>query len=240
MQLGVREVAELLNVSEKTVYRWLKQGKLPAYRVNEQYRFNRAELLEWATSEKLQVSPQIFADPEGSSQPLPNMAEAIRAGGINYRVGGGDKSAVLRSVVELMRLPDEVDREFLVQVLLARESLGSTGIGDGIAIPHVRNPIVLHIPRPMVTVCFLERPIDFGALDGKLVHTLFTLVSPTIRAHLHLLSRLSFALREPRFHNAITTQASREEILEAVAECSGPETTSAATTEVTSSSLGSE
>jgi PTS system nitrogen regulatory IIA component len=240
MQLGVREVAELLNVSEKTVYRWLKQGKLPAYRVNEQYRFNRAELLEWATSEKLQVSPQIFADPEGSSQPLPNMAEAIRAGGINYRVGGGDKSAVLRSVVELMRLPDEVDREFLVQVLLARESLGSTGIGDGIAIPHVRNPIVLHIPRPMVTVCFLERPIDFGALDGKLVHTLFTLVSPTIRAHLHLLSRLSFALREPRFHRAITTQASREEILEAAAESNGLGTAPAAATEATSPSLGSE
>jgi nitrogen PTS system EIIA component len=215
MQLGVREVAELLNVSEKTIYRWLKQGKLPAYRVSDQYRFNRAELLEWATSEKLQVSPQIFADPEGSSQPLPTLAEAIRSGGISYRVGGTDKAAVLRSVVELMRLPEEVDREFLVQVLLARESLGSTGIGDGIAIPHVRNPIVLHIPRPMVTLCFLERPVDFGALDGKPVHTLFTLVSPTIRAHLHLLSRLCFGLRESRFHQAVTSQASRDEILEA-------------------------
>jgi nitrogen PTS system EIIA component len=45
MQLGVREVAELLNVSEKTVYRWLKQGKLPAYKINDQYRIHRAELL---------------------------------------------------------------------------------------------------------------------------------------------------------------------------------------------------
>jgi nitrogen PTS system EIIA component len=219
MHLGVKEVAELLSVSEKTIYRWLKQGKMPAYRVNEQYRFNRAELLEWATSEKLQVSPQIFADPESNGQPLPSLAEAIRSGGINYRVGVGEKSAVLRSVVELMRLPEEVDREFLVQVLLARESLGSTGIGDGIAIPHVRNPIVLHIPRPMITLCFLERPIDFGALDGKPVHTLFTLVSPTIRAHLHLLSRLSFGMREPRFHAAVTSQASREEILAAAVEC---------------------
>jgi nitrogen PTS system EIIA component len=221
MQLGVKEVAELLNVSEKTVYRWLKQGKLPAYKVNEQYRFNRAELLEWATAEKLQVSPQIFADPEGNSQPLPGLAEAIRSGGISYRVGGVDKTVVLRTVVELMRLPEEVDREFLVQVLLARESLGSTGIGDGIAIPHVRNPIVLHIPRPMITVCFLERPIDFGSLDGKPVHTLFTLVSPTIRAHLHLLSRLSFGMRESRFREAIVSRASRDEILEAAAQCDG-------------------
>ena len=219
MQLGVKEVAGLLNVSEKTIYRWLKQGKLPAYRVNEQYRFNKAELLEWATAERLQVSPTIFSDPEGSSLPLPTLAEAIRSGGIIYRVGGTEKQAVLRTIVEMMLLPEEVDREFLIQVLLARELLGSTGIGDGIAIPHVRNPIVMHIPRPMVTVCFLDQPVEFGALDGKPVHTLFTLVSPTIRAHLHLLSRLSFALREPRFHVAITTQASRDEILEAARHC---------------------
>ena len=46
MQLGVREAARLLGVSEKTIYRWIKEGRLPAYRINEQHRFNRAELLE--------------------------------------------------------------------------------------------------------------------------------------------------------------------------------------------------
>jgi PTS system nitrogen regulatory IIA component len=115
-----------------------------------------------------------------------------------------------------MSLPDDVDREFLYQVLLARESLGSTGIGDGIAIPHVRNPIVLHLSRPIVTLCFLEQPIDFGALDGQPVSTLFTLISPTVRAHLHLLSRLAFTLRDPRFNAAVRQQASREELFEAL------------------------
>jgi len=52
MQLTVRDAAKLLAVSEKTIYRWINQGSLPAYRVNEQYRFNRAELLEWATARK--------------------------------------------------------------------------------------------------------------------------------------------------------------------------------------------
>ena len=50
----------------------------------------------------------------------------------------------------------------------------------------------------MATLCFLEHPIEFGALDGQPVHTLFTIVSPTIKAHLHLLSRLAFALRSRR------------------------------------------
>jgi len=214
MQLGVRDAAGILSVSEKTIYRWIRSGKLPAYRVNEQYRFNRAELLEWATSQRLNVSPAIFHEPVASdAAELPGLAEALEAGGIHYRLAGADKAAVLRSVVEVMRLPDGVDRQFLLQVLLARESLGSTGIGEGIAIPHVRNPIVMYIQRPMITLCFLEKPIDFAAMDGKPVNTLFTIVSPTVRTHLHLLSTLAFALREDGFKSAVLRQSPREEIL---------------------------
>jgi nitrogen PTS system EIIA component len=214
MQLNVRDAARLLNVSEKTIYRWINQGSLPAYRVNEQYRFNRAELLEWATSRKINVSVEIFHEPESHAAALPGLVDALEAGGIFYRLGGKDKESVLRAVVETMRLPEEVDREFLFRVLLAREALGSTGIGDGIAIPHVRNPVVLHVPRPSICLCFLDRPIDFGALDGQPVFALFSLVNPTVRAHLHLLSRLSFALHDPRFKGAITRQAARDEILD--------------------------
>jgi PTS system nitrogen regulatory IIA component len=73
----------------------------------------------------------------------------------------------------------------------------------------------MHIQRPMVTLCFLEQAIEFGALDGQPVHTLFTIVSPTIRAHLHLLARLGFALRQPTFVEAIAKQGSRDAILAA-------------------------
>ncbi len=213
MQLTVRDVSTLLKVSEKTVYRWVSQGILPAYRVSDQYRFNRAELLEWATSRKMNVSAELFDEPESSATPIPGLLEALQAGGIFYRIGGTDKESALRGVVEHMRLPEEVDRDFLLRVLLAREALQSTAIGDGIAIPHVRNPIVLHVTRPMVSLCFLERPVDFGALDGKPVFALFSLISPTVRAHLRLLSRLAFALNDSRFKDAVLRRASREEIL---------------------------
>ena len=213
MQLNVRDAARILNVSEKTIYRWINQGSLPAYRVNEQYRFNRAELLEWATSKKINVSLEIFQEPESTAAVLPGFVDALEAGGIFYRLGGGDKESVLRAVVETMRLPDEVDREFLFRVLLAREALGSTGIGDGIAIPHVRNPVVLHVPRASICLCFLEKPIDFDSIDQQPVFALFSMVSPTVRAHLHLLSRLSFALHNPDFKSVIMNQSPREEIL---------------------------
>jgi PTS system nitrogen regulatory IIA component len=216
MKLTVKDVAGLLNISEKTVYRWIGERKLPGYRLSGQYRFNQAELAEWATANRINVSPRIYEEPEGDSGPLPELSEAMDAGGVFYRLAGTNKPAALRSVVEVLRLPDQVDREFLLQVLLAREALESTAIGDGIAIPHVRNPIVLHLPQPMVTLCFLETPVDFGALDGQPVHTLFTLISPTIRANLHLLSRLAFALRNPDFKALIVRQAGRDEVLAAV------------------------
>ncbi|HUI08068.1 MAG TPA: PTS sugar transporter subunit IIA [Verrucomicrobiae bacterium] len=213
MQLTVQDVAGLLKVSEKTVYRWINERSLPGYRVSGQYRFNRAELLEWATSRRIHVSPEIFQEPESTATPLPGLGDALQAGGIFYRLAGADKESVLRSVAENMRLPEEVDREFLLRVLLAREALASTGVGDGIAIPHVRNPIVLHVNRPMISLGFLEKPVEFGALDGKPVHALFSVISPTVRAHLHLLSRLAFAIHDAGFKAAVVRQASRDEIL---------------------------
>ena len=109
MKLTVREAARLLNASEKSVYRWIRQGVIPAYRINDQYRINRAELLEWATARKIHVSPEIFLEPE-SEGTAPTLGEALRAGGIHYRIGGHDKASVLHAVVDAMKLPDEVDR----------------------------------------------------------------------------------------------------------------------------------
>jgi len=221
MQLTVKDVADLLNVSEKTVYRWIEEQKLPGYRMSGRYRFNRAELLEWATANRINVSPRIYEEPESGSVPLLELSDALRIGGVFYRLTGKDKPAVLRSVVEVLRLPDKVDREFLLQVLLAREALESTAVGDGIAIPHVRNPIVLHVPQPIITLCFLEVPVDFGALDGQPVNALFTLISPTVKAHLYLLSRLAYALRDADFKSLIVRQAGRDEILDGVKRISG-------------------
>lgn len=230
MKLLVKDAARLLDVSEKTIYRWIKQGSIPAYRLSEQYRFNRAELLEWATSRRLPVSPEIFREEESEAASLPDFSEALRVGGIHYRIGGSDRAGALRHVVETLRLPGEVDREFLFEVLSAREALGSTAIGDGIAVPHPRNPVILHLDRPMITLCFLERPVEFGALDGQGVDTLFTLLSPTVRAHLHLLSHLSFALRDRAFKDAVRQQAAREEILRAADEAERHRTSPVAAT----------
>ncbi len=214
MQLTVRDAATALNVAEKTVYRWIQSGGLPAYRVAGQYRINRAMLFDWATAKRINFSSD-DAQQEPGMVAMPTLADALQEGGIHYRVSGSTKAEVLRSVAGLLKLPDQVNREVFLQALMAREQLQSTGVGDGIALPHVRNPAVIEITTPMVCLCFLEGAIEFGALDGKPVHTLFVPLSPNVRVHLHLLSRISFALRHPPFKGLLSGDGRRNEILDA-------------------------
>ncbi len=196
MQLTTRDAARLLGVSESTLHRWLRSGELNATRVNDQYRLNRIDLLEFAASRKLAISPDLLSELE-QPQGLPTLAEAIRAGGVHHGISGADKASILRAVVERLPLLRGADRELLHRLLLAREALGSTAFGNGIAIPHPRNPIVLRVQSPEVAICYLDRPMDFEALDGNPVHTLVTLVSPSTRAHLHLLALVAASLGDP-------------------------------------------
>lgn len=216
MDLTVRDAARLLHVSDKTVYRWIRDGALPAHRLHDQYRLNRVDLLEWANAQKLSISPDLFQNAEEPRNGC-TLVQSVQNGGVLYDVTGPDKPAILRSVVEHLPLPAGMDRDYFYQLFMAREALSSTGVGNGIALPHARNPVVLHLTRPAVVVSFLKQPVDFGALDGKPVFVLFTLLSPTTRAHLQILSRLSFALRDPQFLIALERKAPREELLDRLA-----------------------
>jgi len=221
MNLLVKDAARLLDVSESTIHRWIGQGSIPAYRLNEQYRFNRAELLSWAAAQGLTISPEIFREGESGDSGMARLSDALRAGGIRSGIRGSDAATVLRRIVETMPLPSTVDRDHLYEMLLAREAFGSTAIGDGIAIPHVRCPVVLDLEQPTMMLCFLERPLDLGVPGSQSIDVLFTLVSPTVRTHLHLLSRLIYVLRAPKFRPALVRRDAPDDLLAAVERCEG-------------------
>jgi PTS system nitrogen regulatory IIA component len=211
MQLTIRDAARCLGVREDLLHRWVKRGELPAVLVNDQYRLNRVELLEWAAAHKMPVSAEILEEP-GSTAPAQRIAEAVRTGGIHYALAGTDTASILRSVVAVLPLPADADRELVYQMLLAREKLGSTAAGNGIAIPHPRSPIVAHLERPAVSICFPERPLPFSGA-GKPVHTLCVLTSPSVKAHLRLLASLAAVLRDPALPARLEARARPEEIL---------------------------
>jgi nitrogen PTS system EIIA component len=115
---------------------------------------------------------------------------------------------VLRSAVERLPITDPGERDLVLSVMLAREREASTGIGEGIAIPHVRSPLVFAESPAVIAVCYLEHRVPFDAIDGEPVHTVFVMMTPTINAHLQLLSRLSLALCDPAFKAALAAHAS--------------------------------
>jgi PTS system nitrogen regulatory IIA component len=213
MQLTLREAATYLGVEEPTARRWIAERGLPVHTVDERLYLNAVELWEWAVENGVHVSRRLLEHAKRAPDPVPPMSELLRAGGIFHDIDAADKPAALRAFVERLPLPPEQNREALLSVLEAREAMGSTGIGDGIAIPHVRNPIVLHLDRPFVTLCLLRKPVDFDAIDGLPVHALFMVVSPTVPVHLRILGQLGFLLRDDVLRSLLRNREPAERII---------------------------
>lgn len=216
MHWSINQIARELKVSERTVLRWIKDDQLPIRAYDGHPYIGRSDFLDWAAARDMKVPASFFKQSRPAQPDLPSFADALQAGGIFRGVTGEDKPTVLYSIVNLLRLPLEADRDLLYRLLLAREALASTAVGDGIAIPHPRNPIVLKVDEPQVALCFLAQPVPFGALDGQPVFALFTMVSPAARVHLRLLARLSYALRQSGFKRLLSSGAPDEAILERI------------------------
>jgi nitrogen PTS system EIIA component len=212
MDLSIEAAARILGLSEDRVHGLARQGVLPAYHLDGEYRFNKIELQEWATAHQHRLAPDIFSDGEAGQAPL-SLQTALRRGGIHHRLAGTTREEVLRAVSELPSLPATVNRSLLFELLLHREALASTGVGNGIALPHPRDPLVAQVEGPTLVLCLLEAGVDFGAVDGQPVHVLFTLLAPTVRAHLQLLARLSYALGDEQFRRLVREAAPAERIL---------------------------
>ena len=194
MMLTVSEAAKALDLDPEILFRWIDRGEVPVHRVLDDVRLDDAELHEWATARGIRVAP-------GGAQD--GLAAALAEGGIHRGLKAVNKEAALREAVRVMRLPAGFDRDYLFQMLVARERLGSTALGGGIAIPHPRHPLVLSTDRPAMAICSFPGGIDFEAPDGLPVDTVLTIVSPSTRAHLALLSSLASALQDPVFREAV-------------------------------------
>ncbi len=217
MEIGVKEAAEILKVSTKTIYRWAADGTLPFSRVGAQYRFSRGRLQEWLLhrSTSPSATPEL---PAGESRDF-GLVDCVSLGGIHYRVCGDDVSGTLHEALQLTRLPDGCNRTLLWELLLAREALCSTGVGNGIALAHPRQAALVDLPHPLVSINFLESPVDFRAIDEQPVSIVILTLSPSMVAHLRVMSLLSFALHQQDMCNLLHRHGSRTAILKAFADC---------------------
>jgi PTS system nitrogen regulatory IIA component len=148
--------------------------------------------------------------PAHAPEPL---SALLLAGGIFYDVEETAARDVLREFVTRLPLPAQQNRNLLIGALEAREAKGSTGIGGGVAIPHIGSSTIIYADRAFVSLCLLSRPIDFGAVDGQPVHALFIVVSPSATVHLRILGQLAFALRDIAFSELLRGRAAAPAIV---------------------------
>ncbi|MDE3055339.1 MAG: PTS sugar transporter subunit IIA [Verrucomicrobiota bacterium] len=216
MDLKLRDVAQLLDVSETTIRRWIAESKIPYYRLSQQYRFNRSEIENWVLSSRKEGEFEPFAAEEreqhlGSQQF--GLFRAIHKGGVFADVEGDTKEALIRSAMKRIASHLHLDAEVMTELLLDRERLMPTALSHGIGVPHTRD-FLLQESFDVVTVVFPAKPIDYGAFDGKPVHTLFFLFACDDRRHLHLLAKLAHLASRSDNLSFLKKQPGKKELLE--------------------------
>lgn len=129
-----------------------------------------------------------------------------------------NKEEIIREMVsKLVAMGVIKDGEETVRILLERESLGSTGIGEGVAIPHGKSKEVKKI---VAVFGRSHEGVDFEALDGELVYLFFLLVAPENSAseHIKALARISRLLKDSNFRKKLKLAKTGEEISEIISE----------------------
>jgi len=215
MQLTFRDVEKAFEIEEGTLYQWLNSQGMPAVKANDQYYFNSVEILEWALKNRIRLTTGALRLCEKARLGTDVITPALMRGGVYFGLNGTHREEILGKVIDLLPLPNHVQRLPLKEMLLSREQVGTTGIGNGIAIPHVKHPVVLAGMEPIVGLFFLEKPVDFSSLDREGVHTLFVILSSSFKGHLSLLSRLAFCLQDEDVKSVLKRRTHREEILAA-------------------------
>ena len=159
------------------------------------------------------TSPRLPASATGHEAPL-CVADVLMDRAINLNLQGTDGDSVLRELVALVIPPGQKrPSEMLFKALKERENLCSTCVNEGVAVPHSRNALIGMVDEPLIAYGRHVLGLEFGALDGNPVHHFFLLCSPSVRAHLQLLSRLARLVNNPDFRAKLNHVRTSEELI---------------------------
>lgn len=151
----------------------------------------------------------------------------IERGGVYYNVPGPQPRELLAEAIKRLPPALPVDPKVLYREVLERETLMSTAIGRGIALPHPRRPILSEsgepvqpasAVQPVVSIIFPAQSLDWDAPDGRKVHTAFLLLSSSEKQHLNTLSKINFLCQQEPFYALIKDRAPVTDIIAAVRE----------------------
>jgi len=218
MNLSVKDVADLLNVSEKTIYRMIKDETIPCFRVGGQWRFDRREMASW-----IEDAREFRYDASKQGSPMDaesiSVTELLQRGGVHEGVPGDTKETAVMAGLERIRTAiPQIDPKRLFSAIMEREKLCSTAVGNGIAFPHPRPFREFAASLSSIALCFLEKPIPFGALDNENVDTLIFIFPKSERRFLRIQAKLARLLKDEQLLDAVRRRARADGLVRLFAE----------------------
>lgn len=194
--MTIEEVAQYLRVSERTVYEWAQKGEIPGGKIGTAWRFKRPEVERWVDA-RLGTGRRTAPV---SEMPLGEVLPPERV----VRLHVTRKRDALTRIADVLATAQEVtDRDELLREIFKREELMSTGIGFGVAVPHVRLSSVKDLVMAM-GVCQEPLP-DYESLDDEPVRILCMIAARHDQhgRHIRTLAAISRLLRHPTFREEI-------------------------------------
>lgn len=212
--MTLSELANYLKLSEKTILKMVKNQEIPCAKIANQWRFLKPMVDDWLISQ-MNVIPQndLSRQIEMESEYFPLyrlMDEQL----VKLNIDNNSKEEVLNSMVELAKKKKLISEDFnLLDMLLDREKLTSTGIGNGIALPHLRKPSSRFVYGPKIIIGISRKGIDFNSLDKKPVHIIFLILTDSEIVHLRVMAKLTNMLRENNILEKLKKITSEEEVI---------------------------
>lgn len=150
----------------------------------------------------------------------PFIARLLRPEQVLLKLIGRDRDEVVRELVcgvrELQPQPEE--REKFTQAVLERERMHSTGVGEGVALPHARNQQSTLLPNPVLVFGRHDKGISFGAVDNKPVHLFLLISAPNLTQHLNMLAVLSRCLRTVALRQELLNATTQQKVIDLLVE----------------------
>lgn len=152
-----------------------------------------------------------------------DIGELIKKGGVIVDADGETPAELYKIIAESQKLPDYLSNDQLYTQLMEREELMSTAVGNGMALPHPRYPLLKNEDEQRIIVCYPKKPVSMVAPDPKPVFVFFAILSSTSKVHLKILSRLAFLIQNREFAGILAGKPSADVLAEAVNRILPPE-----------------
>lgn len=212
--MTLSEVAVYLKLAEKTVLRLIHRREIPCFKVASQWRFLRTVVDDWMLNQIQGMPSSGLARLIEGEQPVVPVSRLLRPDFIRMDIRPADKEGVLRQLIEpLVGAGIIAAAGPFIEKLMLREHMASTGVGKGVALPHLRHPGENPPGGPYLVLGICRQGTDFLALDGGKSYLFALLCADREIVHLRVMAALALLLRRGELVEAMVAAHHGQEIV---------------------------